>query len=178
MSSEGRPYIGSSNVEIAPVGQPQNSVIRTAPANMNARQPMTRPVASEASAYKGAALSSEPSAEDAAVRIFFDHGSSSLDEYGMQQLSQVLRNNQGMMLSVEGYASGRTASTNPVQSKQINLDMSMERAVAVANALIASGVPADHIRTVAWGEETNIANVQGMSVEEASRRVDVIPFRK
>ena len=114
---------------------------------------------------------------DAVTRIYFDHGSAVLSTDDVQKLAKVNRMANAKTISVEGYASERvTSAQSEIERKQINLEVSMKRATAVAKNLIAGGVPASKIRTVAWGEEGANKAIDGMSAEQSARRVDVIPF--
>ena len=59
-------------------------------------------------------------------------------------------------------------------SEEYNLALSMRRADAVREALIAGGIPAESITTAARGESENaIPTVDGV-VEQANRRVEII----
>ena len=106
--------------------------------------------------------------------IYFDHGESKLDNEDVAVITAVSADFKAMpsrLLSVEGHASNRAAPgiKDPVTRKVINLKASMNRALSVVQGLVKKGVPADSIRTVAWGE----ALTEGDS-ENAARRVEII----
>jgi outer membrane protein OmpA-like peptidoglycan-associated protein len=101
------------------------------------------------------------------AQVFFDHNSGELDSSAESVVSGFAQGHKGGTISVDGHASETASVDDPIQRKIINLKMSMERAFAVARRLIEDGVPAESIRTSAWGETR-----PGES-EAASRRVDI-----
>ena len=109
------------------------------------------------------------------ARIFFDHNSTALDSEDKQVItavSSVFRPGlQG--LSVEGHASIRANYQDEVQRRVVNLQVSMNRALAVARELIEGGIPPNSIRTVAWGDTKPVPSIPGLPEESAARRVDI-----
>lgn len=108
------------------------------------------------------------------AQIFFDHDSDTVNGEGkatIAALAQKFSGGQGV--SVEGHASVKANFADEVQRKIVNLRVSMNRALAVAKELISGGVPADSIRTVAWGDSKPPIAVPGKDAEEAARRVEV-----
>lgn len=162
--------VGNSNVEISSIGQPDIGYAR------NLRPPSYRdaPVSRsqpESGNFVNIAAPGEPM-----IRIYFDHGSTDLNTQDVQKIAtigQKYNANQGNIISVEGHASERAEVNDPVRRKEINLKVSMDRAYAVARALIYNGIPANSIRTVAWGEERPPANTEGMDTESSARRVEI-----
>lgn len=193
-------YIGNRNVQIWPVGQPDIAFGReVAPPARRVLTPPTPPfVADTRSApvmtraaeimpwdtgaipaplahapASGAGHASNAGENERAGSIYFDHASTALDTEDLNALAviaQQYRANPTRTIRVEGFASERTGVHNPVQSKDVNLKISTDRAYAVARALIYSGVPADAIRVVGAGEDTPRA----MDGEGGARRVDVV----
>jgi outer membrane protein OmpA-like peptidoglycan-associated protein len=107
-------------------------------------------------------------------RIYFANGSAAIDAAGHQAINNAAGAARGAdMVSVEGHASAHTVNPDPVTSRIINLKISMERAFNVAKELIRRGVPANMIRTTAWGDARPALPVDGMSAEDASRRVEI-----
>lgn len=106
------------------------------------------------------------------TQVFFGHGSSSLDG----QDRSILRNAADearfapvSRVRVEGHASARAQTGDPVRNSILNLKESMNRAYEVSKTLIQEGVPAEKLQTTAWGDtNTNAAN------ESSARRVDII----
>jgi len=162
--------IGNSSEEISPIGQPDITYARTLRPPSFRDTPVT-PAQPEQGNFVNIAAPGEPM-----IRIYFDHGSTDLDTQDVQKIAtigQKYNANQGNIISVEGHASERADVDDPVKRKEINLKVSMDRAYSVARALIYNGIPASSIRTVAWGEERPPMVTDGMSSEEAARRVEI-----
>lgn len=162
--------IGNSSVEISPIGQPDISYTRTLRPPSYRDTPVTRSQP-ETGNFVNIAAPGEPM-----IRIYFEHGSTDLDTKDVQKIAtigQKYNANQGNIISVEGHASERAEVNDPVKRKEINLKVSMDRAYAVARALIYNGIPASSIRTVAWGEERPPEQTDGMDTESAARRVEI-----
>ncbi len=108
-------------------------------------------------------------------RIYFANGSAAIDAAGHEAINNAAgaAAEGADMVSVEGHASAHTVNPDPVTSRIINLKISMERAFNVAKELIRRGVPANMIRTTAWGDARPALPVDGMSAEDASRRVEI-----
>jgi outer membrane protein OmpA-like peptidoglycan-associated protein len=106
-------------------------------------------------------------------RIYFAHSAVKLDGSAKQVIKTVAQRAGTGAIQVEGHASTRTATTNPVESRIVNLKVSMERAFDVTRELIRDGVPAETIQTRAWGDTRPALPVDGKSTEDASRRVEI-----
>ncbi|MCE7885952.1 MAG: hypothetical protein DYH13_00390 [Alphaproteobacteria bacterium PRO2] len=107
------------------------------------------------------------------LTIYFDHDSVSLKQDDLATLSAVGRGYSGQDISVMGHASVMSSIQDPVQRKIINLKISMDRAFAVARALIESGIPPERIETKGYGE-TRPPVPGHKPLEVASRRVEVL----
>ena len=163
--------IGNSSVEISAVGQPDISYARSLRPPNYRDAPVTR-TEPEQGNFVNIAAPGEPM-----IRIYFEHGSTDLDTQDVQRIASIGQQynaNQGNIISVEGHASERADYDDPVKRKEANLRVSMDRAYAVARALIYNGIPASSIRTVAWGEERPPQQSEGMDAESAARRVEVL----
>lgn len=104
--------------------------------------------------------------------IYFEHNSSKLGRNDLSVIRRVansFRASGKSVLSVEGHASVRSSLQTAEQRHAANMKMSMERAYAVAAALIDAGVPARAIKTTAWGDSR-----MGEQPESAARRVEII----
>ncbi|MEM9469329.1 MAG: OmpA family protein [Pseudomonadota bacterium] len=111
-----------------------------------------------------------PLSGNAGTQIFFKHGSSRLGQGDMHKLNNVAQTapmNAGRIV-VEGHASTRAQTSDPVRSSILNLKESMNRSFAVSKALIQEGVPANRLKTVAYGDTVPAGG------EEQQRRVDII----
>jgi outer membrane protein OmpA-like peptidoglycan-associated protein len=105
-------------------------------------------------------------------RVYFAYGSANLNGQSRQALQSVAETAKFApvdRVSVEGHASQNAQTSDRVKAKILNLKESMNRAQAVSNNLIENGVPAEKIKTVAWGD----TRPEGRS-EPAQRRVDVV----
>lgn len=107
------------------------------------------------------------------LTIYFDHDSVSLNQEDLATLSTVGRGYTGQDISVMGHASVMSSIQDPIQRKIINLKISMDRAFAVARALIESGIPPERIETKGYGE-TRPPVPGHKPIEVASRRVEVL----
>lgn len=105
-------------------------------------------------------------------RVYFGYGSSTLNGANHAALNTIAENAKFAPVDrvmVEGHASSAAQSKDIVAAKIMNLKQSMDRAAAVSGALMQKGVPAEKIKTVAWGDTMPYG--QG---EAAQRRVDII----
>jgi outer membrane protein OmpA-like peptidoglycan-associated protein len=112
----------------------------------------------------------------APTMIYFAHDSVTLNQSDLATLSSLADSYKSGALSqdisVAGHASVQSSISDPVQRKIINLKISMDRAFAVARALIESGIPPERIETKAFGE-TRPPAPSDKPVEVASRRVEI-----
>ena len=109
------------------------------------------------------------------VIVYFNHDSATLTSEAQAQLDSVAGsfNTAARGITVEGHASIRANYNDAAQRKIVNLKISMNRAFAVAAALIQRGVPAEAIRVMAWGDAQPAGNLDGKTAEEAARRVEI-----
>lgn len=115
---------------------------------------------------------SPPAAASGTSRIYFKHGSSRLNDTGKQVVDFVGRSKTNKIV-VEGHASERAETADPVERDIVNLKMSMDRAFKVSSELIRDGVPANMIETRAYGDAKPAGAVDGHNQEAASRRVEI-----
>lgn len=109
-------------------------------------------------------------------RVFFAHGSAAIDQKGRQVIGHVsdkAKDNAVHLVNVVGHASKRAQTADPVQRAILNMRMSMKRAMAVSEALVANGVSANVIKTSALGDTTPMTVMEGQSQEAADRRVEI-----
>lgn len=105
-------------------------------------------------------------------RVYFGYGSATLNGANHAALNAIAENAKFAPVDrvmVEGHASSAAQSSDIVAAKIMNLKQSMDRAAAVSGALMQRGVPAEKIKTVAWGDTMPYG--QG---EALQRRVDII----
>ena len=110
------------------------------------------------------------------VIVYFGHDSAALTQAALSKISSVagqFNEASGKGLTVEGHSSVKANYNNASQRKVVNLKISMDRAFTVARSLIQSGVPADFIRVMAWGDTRPPLQVDGKTAEDAARRVEI-----
>ena len=84
-----------------------------------------------------------------------------------------LQRESGARLRVVGHASRRTADMPPVRQKVLNLNLSLDRAGAVARALIAEGVPAGALSLEGAAASRPIADEDTPHNEAQNRRAEI-----
>jgi len=84
----------------------------------------------------------------------------------LKKIIKVLDDHPGVYLQVAGY-------TDNTGSEEHNIKLSKARADAVAQAIIGSGFPADHITTVGHGESQPIASNNSEEGRGLNRRVTI-----
>jgi len=113
---------------------------------------------------------------DSKATIYFGHDSAALGSDAMAKIASVassFNNVSGKGLTIEGHSSIRANYNDAAQRKVVNLKISMDRAFAVAQALIKKGIPAEALRVMAWGDGRPPVRMDGKSVESAARRVEI-----
>ncbi len=104
--------------------------------------------------------------------VYFRYGSAKLDNANrraLSDISEIAKFAPVDRVSVEGHASKTTQTPDPIKSKILNLKESMNRVQAVSQKLMEDGVPAEKIKTTAWGD----TKPSGVG-EAQDRRVDII----
>lgn len=103
--------------------------------------------------------------------VFFPYGSARLDganKGALRNVAETAKFAPVERVSIEGHASARAQTADPVKAKILNLKESMNRAQTVSENLIENGVPPEKIKTVAWGDTKPVGS------EAAQRRVDIV----
>lgn len=109
------------------------------------------------------------------ARVYFKHGSSNLDRDDrtvIKQVSEEAKFAPVARVSVEGHASKRAGTGDPVRDQILNLKESMNRAYEVSKTMMLNGVPGEKIKTTAWGDTKPPAVIRN-NEEAESRRVEV-----
>lgn len=104
--------------------------------------------------------------------IYFNHGSSALNAAARQVIASVARSYNGMVM-VDGHASRRTETKDPVKAALINFQMSMKRAMNVTRKLIEQGVPPHAIKVTAHGDAEPAVPENTREDEAKNRRVEI-----
>jgi outer membrane protein OmpA-like peptidoglycan-associated protein len=111
-------------------------------------------------------------------QLFFAHGSSRIGKADRKSISKIVLDfkaagSKTPALTLVGRASARVDGvTDPLQRRQINLEMSNKRAVAVANAFKKAGAAPTWIETVSVGDQDAVLGATPEQ-EAKDRRVDI-----
>lgn len=167
-------HVQMYSLDGAPTPAAPQQTMKSAPRNPSVEVfPLDQAMANTLNAVKNAApLTPMPSesrgvaAHSQGNTVYFAHGSAELDAAGHEVVDNAAAQSGGATLSVKGYASPVAAVTDPVKRKMINLKLSMDRAFAVARALVSRGVPVDHVQATGMGET-------GVGDDASSRRVEI-----
>ncbi len=116
---------------------------------------------------EGRALSaSDRGTLEASIRFEFDQAD--LTETGQSQVqakATVLRNNPGVEISIEGHA-------DEVGTEQYNVDLGMERANAVLEALTGAGISSGRLSAMSHGESMPLTPGRAAEARAQNRRVE------
>ena len=82
-------------------------------------------------------------------------------------ISDALKGNPGMSVSIEGH-------TDDIGRSDDNILLSNNRAVAIANALIADGIDASRLETKGFGEENPVASNETVEGRALNNRIEII----
>jgi len=107
--------------------------------------------------------------------VYFGNGSSRLSSADRQVLQQVaqLQRIQGGVLRIIGHASARTGNMEALDQQQVNHEMSMQRAAAVARALVEYGVQPILVQVAAAGDDQTLYAESTPAGEAGNRRAEV-----
>ncbi|WP_420405253.1 OmpA family protein [Nisaea sp.] len=107
--------------------------------------------------------------------IRFSNGSatlSSADQGVIRELVPLIRD-YNAMVEIVGHASSRTRNMDPFEHKLVNFEMSLQRANAVAAALINAGAPSERISVVAVGDSQPLSSEAMPAGEAENRRAEI-----
>ncbi len=119
--------------------------------------------------YSGDPLS-DPNSPLSVRTIYFDYDSSQISTEGQSALNahaEFLSLNPEQVLTIEGHTDERG-------TREYNLSLGERRAQAVADFLMASGVPAQQMKVTSFGEEKPVALDHNESAWQLNRRVELI----
>ncbi len=113
-----------------------------------------------------------------ASTIYFGHGSARLSAAEQAEIAEVARTaaSSGAGVQVVGHASSRTADLSFREHDMANFEISLKRAQAVANALIAAGVPAERVRVEAVSDTQPEYYEVMPSGESGNRRAEIVLY--
>lgn len=109
-----------------------------------------------------------------ATKVYFNHGSSRLsprDKATIRGAAKTAKFAPVNRIHIEGHASKRAETGDPVRNNILNLKESMNRAFEVSKEMMMQGVPGEKIKTTAWGDSQQSPSMP----EDQARRVDVYP---
>lgn len=86
---------------------------------------------------------------------------------GLDALAKFLQQNPGRRVQIEAFTDAEGASV-------YNLELSQDRADAVALAVIDRGVDAARVRAIGWGEKFPVADNDDESSRQRNRRVEIV----
>ena len=106
---------------------------------------------------------------------YFAQGSARLrpDDRALVKEAARLQRDRSARLRVVGHASRRTADMPPVRRKVLNLNLSLDRASAVARALVAEGVPAGALSIEGAAASRPVADEDTPGNEALNRRAEI-----
>ena len=100
--------------------------------------------------------------------ILFEFDQADLTETGQSQVqakSAILRNNPGVEISIEGHA-------DEIGTEQYNIDLGMERANAVVEALTGGGIGSGRLSAMSHGESMPLTPGRSAEARTQNRRVE------
>ena len=163
-----RQAAAASAAPIAPVAPAQQSAPRPAPqrqAALAAPETAQAPSAAPRTVLKTVQVAT----------IYFNSGSSKLsanDRRIVQQVADVARRSGGM-LRIIGHSSMANAGRDAERAAMVNYKMSLERANAVANALLNDGIPGNQMQVMAEGAQNPIYAESSATGMAGNRRTEI-----
>ncbi len=101
------------------------------------------------------------------LEMMFKTGEATLNKDGqtrLKTLARYLKRNPELIVRVHGFADPRGTAAD-------NLNLSKARAAAVADSLVASGVPADRLQVNGYGERQSVAASHDIDAMAMERKV-------
>ncbi|WP_368413016.1 OmpA family protein [Dongia sp.] len=122
-----------------------------------------------------AAVPPLPAAGQPVGVVFFNNGSAKLGRDDARVVKQIAEMHRyyGGVIRLVGHASQRTSNMNPYTQDQVNYNVSLKRANAIARALTRAGVPAALVQVAAAGSTTPVAPETMPAGEANNRRVEI-----
>lgn len=159
-----------------PTGQDGVSVDYSVLNGLQPGVPTGYPVVTGVAPMQGAAPSGGIAGVGQAVGyVYFGNGSSGLSAADRQVLQQVaqLQRIQGGVLRIIGHASARTGNMDALEQDQVNREVSLARATAVARALVQYGVQPILVQVAAAGDDQTLYAESTPAGEAGNRRAEV-----
>jgi OOP family OmpA-OmpF porin len=105
-----------------------------------------------------------------ALYINFDSGKSDIKTESqplIEQLAEMMKTNTDLKISIEGH-------TDNVGTAESNKTLSLNRAKAVSNAMVAKGINASSLASIGWGQEKPVADNRTDEGKAKNRRVEIV----
>ena len=114
-----------------------------------------------------------------AATLHFADGKADLSKKDLETLKKVAiqASKSDANVIVYGHASHRTRTKDPIQRIIVNIEVSNDRAVNTARALMKAGVPAEKINSIAMFDSRPLKKEITRSDEAANRRAEVYLYR-
>jgi len=174
---------GSGNVPMTPTPMPSSAPSQDGVAvdysvlnGLQSGAPTGYPASGGVMPVQGAAPSGSIAGVGQAVGyVYFGNGSSNLSAADRQVLQQVaqLQRIQGGVLRIIGHASARTGNMDALEQQEINHEVSLSRATAVARALVEYGVQPILVQVAAAGDDQTLYAESTPAGEAGNRRAEV-----
>lgn len=112
---------------------------------------------------------------DLAAVLHFADGKANLSKQDLQTVKKVAMRavQEDANVIVYGHASHHTRTNDPIQRMIVNIEVSNDRAVNTAQALIKAGVPADKINSVAMFDSRPVKREVTRADQAANRRAEI-----
>ncbi|MBQ9271278.1 MAG: OmpA family protein [Alphaproteobacteria bacterium] len=110
-----------------------------------------------------------------AAVLHFADGKADLSKNDLAKIKEVAKRavTEDAYIVVYGHASHRTRTKDPIQRIIVNLEISNDRAVNVAKALIDAGVPMERISSAAMFDSRPVKKEKTRADEAANRRAEI-----
>ena len=110
-----------------------------------------------------------------AAVLHFEDGKADLSKSDLAKIQKAAKRaiDEDAYVVVYGHASHRTRTKDPIQRIIVNLEVSNDRAVNVARALIDAGVPMERISSAAMFDSRPVRKEVTRADEAANRRAEI-----
>lgn len=153
----------------APKAEPEETVIAKVDRKRRALEPTKKP------SQIPVPLEREKNVKGRIGVILFGFGSASLDQSGRKMLKDAIAKHGqvGGKLRIVGHASGRTGKKDPVAHRMANFSMSLDRANAVAQALIKQGISPELVSVTAMADSQPAFSEQNTTGMARNQRTEI-----
>lgn len=162
----------------APTPQPLVPSASSAPTPSAAPPPSAAPSVAPPSGQSAAAAAQVaiPTRSQMIATIYFPSGGAALTERDrgiLQQVAQIYNRDAGKRVVIVGHSSRSGAAGSESEQALVNYKVSLDRAAAVGQALVASGVPLQEIVVDARGAQELKYSEETQAGEAGNRRAEI-----